>query len=77
MPDSRVGSSNLTLCVVESTAGIEVTVCTVGFASNRVLGRFDVNTCWSAVVIYEQQLPVILVVISTRLVILIFRISVG
>ena len=62
MPDLRVGSSTLALCVVESTAAIEVTVCTVGFSS---------------IVIYEQRLPVILVVISTRLVILIFRISVG
>ena len=62
MPDLRVGSSTLALCVVESTAAIEVTVCTVGFTS---------------IVIYEQRLPVILVVISTRLVILIFRISVG
>ena len=62
MPDLRVGSSTLALCVVESTAAIEVTVCTVGFTS---------------IVIYEQRLPLILVVISTRLVILIFRISVG
>ena len=46
MPDLRVGSSTLALCVVESTAAIEVTVCTVGFTS---------------IVIYEQRLPVILV----------------